>query len=740
MLPGRLLLICLSILVLLAPPDTARADAPRVGLVLAGGGARGLAHIGVIKYLEEQGIRVDAIAGTSMGSIIGGLYASGLNAAEIEEVALNLDWRYAFDDDTPRERLPFRRKEEDFDFLIGAAMRFKAGKLRLPLGVIEGQHLNFVLHDLVAHTRRIHDFDALPIPYRAVAADIVTGEAVVLKEGDLALAMRASMSIPGVFAPVEIGEHLLVDGGIAKNIPVDVVQAMGVDRLVVVDIGTPLAPRAKLDSALALIDQLTNIMTRVNSEAQLALMGEGDVLLKPALDEAGITSTSFDQTAEAIRLGYAAAQAAGTELAALASAEEIERVAKRPKLVLPVIAEVRVETDAPVSRELLRSMITQPLGERLDRKRIERDIADIYGLDEFSRVDYSVLREDAGYALVVDARANPRGDNILKLGMNWDQDTRGDSEFGLRASWHQRGLNRLGGEWYTATQVGGLSSFFTQWYQPIDTARLLFADTSYSFEQRQLNLSVDGELLARAVVDRHHFEIAPGYNFGNKARVRLGAYGGTSNTDIQIGSPLLSSASENDGGWFAELRADTLDRAYFPGRGLLLATRYSEGDEDWGAAADYEAWTTRLNYSYSLGDNTFSVLGRWSQLDLDSRGDGSVQLTLPSQVFTLGGFLQLSGYTRDSLAGNYLGYGALVYYRRLTEQSILPVDFPVYAGASLETGNTWFDKDRASFDDMVNAGSLFLGVDSPLGPIYLGVGFGEGNQRALYLQIGQVLD
>ena len=646
----------------------------------------------------------------------------------------------AFDDSTPRERLPFRRKEEDFDFLIRAGMRFKDGKLRLPLGAIEGQHLNFVLHDLVAHTYRIRDFDKLPIPFRAVAADIVTGEAVEIGEGDLALAMRASMSIPGVFAPVEIGEHLLVDGGIAKNIPVDVVRRMGVDRLIVVDIGTPLAPREKLDSALALIDQLTNIMTRTNSEAQLALLGEGDVLLKPALDEAAVGSASFDRTEDAIRLGYEAAQAAGPVLAQLATPGETERNAKRPKLVLPTIAEVRIETDAAVPQALLRSMISQPVGKKLDRRQIERDITDIYGLNEFSRVDYSVVKEDAGYVLVVDARANPRGDNILKLGLNWDQDTRGDSEFGLRASWHQRGLNRLGGEWYTATQLGGLSSFLTQWYQPLDTRRRFFADATYAFEQRQLNLSIDGQLLARAVVDRHHVEIAPGYNLGNVARLRAGAYAGTANTDIDIGSPLLSSESENDGGWFAELKVDTLDRAYFPGHGMYLESRYSEGDEDWGAAADYQAWSTRANLSYSLGANTFSVVGRWSQLDLDSAGDGSVRLTLPSQVYTLGGFLQLSGYTRDSLAGNFVGYGALLYYRRLTAQSILPVDFPVYAGASLEAGNTWFDKDEAGFGDLLNAGSLFLGVDSPIGPVYLGVGFGEGDQRALYLQIGRVID
>ncbi|MEN9807324.1 MAG: hypothetical protein RL756_1844, partial [Pseudomonadota bacterium] len=255
-----------------AEPTATAGGAPRVGLVLSGGGARGLAHIGVIKYLEENNIHVHAIAGTSMGSVIGGMYASGMNAAQLEQVARTLDWRGAFDDNTSREQQDYRRKREDFDFLIGARLRFKEGKLGIPMGAIEGQRLNLLLHDLVKQVSGINDFDQLPIPYRAVASDIVTGDAVILERGDLAVAMRASMSIPGVFTPIELDGHLLVDGGIAKNIPVDVVQDMGVDRLIVIDIGTPLAPRDKLGNVLALMDQLTTIMTRKNSEQQIAKM------------------------------------------------------------------------------------------------------------------------------------------------------------------------------------------------------------------------------------------------------------------------------------------------------------------------------------------------------------------------------------------------------------------------------------------------------------------------------------
>ena len=725
-----------------APPDAPADAAPRVGLVLAGGGARGLAHIGVIKYLEEHNIRVQAVAGTSMGSVIGGLYASGMNAAQIEQVARTLDWRAAFDDRTPREQQMFRRKQEDFDFLIGARLRFKDGKLGIPMGAIEGQHLNLMLHDLVKHVSGIHDFDALPIPYRAVAADIVTGDAVVIDHGDLAVAMRASMSIPGAFAPIELDGHLLVDGGIAKNIPVDVVQGMGVDRLIVIDIGTPLAEREQLGNVLALMGQLTTIMTRKNSEQQIALMRAGDVLVTPALDEAGVQTMSFDKVDDAIRLGYEAAQALAPQLAALAGpgpAEQLAGIATEP--VPPRIDAVRIETDAEVSEELLRSRVTQPIGEPLDRDRIESDIADIYGFETFSRVDYEVRPTDAGNELVVRATANPRGVSYLKLGMSWDQDSDGNSEFGLRASWRQRGLNRLGGEWYTYGQLGGNSNFGTEFYQPLDPLQRFFAGARYRFDDRKLNFSDDGQLRARALVDEHQFDLAPGINLGKVAQLRAGVFAGFSDTDIEIGPPELSSSNSDDGGWFADFGYDSLDRAYFPGRGLRVRSRYAWSDESLGADAGYEAWNTSATASYSLGRNSFTAIGRWAELELD---DGGATVSgvdvLPARAYTLGGFLQLSGYTRDSLAGNYLGFAGLTYYRRLTEQSILPVDMPVYAGASIEAGNTWLERDEAGFDDLIYAGSLFLGVDSPVGPIYLGVGMGEDSEYALYLKIGQIYD
>lgn len=738
------LLFCCSIAATAAQPSAtgeARSETgqPRIGLVLAGGGARGLAHIGVIRYLEQHGIRVHAIAGTSMGAIIGALYASGLDVDAIEGIAASLDWKHVFDDSTPREQLSVRRRQENLDFLVRGKLRFNEGRLRLPMGMIEGQYLNMVLHDLVGHVAHVHDFDTLPIPFRAVATDIETGDAVVLDHGDLALALRASMSIPGMFAPVEIEGHLLVDGGIANSIPVDVAQAMNVDRLIVVDVGTSLGKRGQLDDVVALMEQLTTIMTRSNTRRQLARMGDDDVLITPQLDSVGVTTMSFDKVDAAIASGHAAAASMGAELAALADTSRAPPVvAERPRQSRPRIDEIRIESDAPVSQELLRNMITQRLGARLDRARIERDIGEIYGLDEFSRVDYDVVAEDGRQILTVHAVAHTAGISYLRLGLGWDQDSRGSSDFALRAGWRQKGINRLGAEWYTLAQLGSRSRLMTEFHQPLDTRRRLFADARYDYQQRQINVVERHSILARIEVDRHSVEFASGINLGNRALLRAGVFAGTSATSIKIGHDVKGTGDEDDAGWFMQLYYDSLDRALFPTRGLRFSTRLDKGRADWGTDTDYQAWNTNVQLVRSFGRHVFNTNLHWSALDFDAQGSG--RITLPSQMATLGGFQMLSGRTRDSLAGNYAVLGSLVYYQRLNRQSLLPTDLPVYAGASIETGNAWLQSHDVSFGDLILAGSLFLGVDSPLGPVFLGAGFSEGRQRALYLRIGQQFD
>ncbi len=283
--------------------------------MLSGGGARGAAHIGVLKVLEAHRVPVDAIAGTSMGAVVGGLYASGLSAADIERVMTSVDWEDAFRDRPARKDLNFRRKLEDQNFLVKFPLGLKGRRFRLPRGLVQGQKLTQILRALTLPVAQIQSFDDLAIPFRAIATDIVTGDRVVLDRGDLTTAMRASLSAPGVFAPVETEGRMLVDGGLSSNLPIDVAREMGVDVLIVVDCGFPLLERGKLDSVATVSNQMLAILIRHNTTAQRKTLTDRDVVIDPALGD--FPSLDFTDHARAMKIGEEAARGAAERLAAL---------------------------------------------------------------------------------------------------------------------------------------------------------------------------------------------------------------------------------------------------------------------------------------------------------------------------------------------------------------------------------------------------------------------------------------
>src|SRR5688572_19320751 len=296
-------------------PAGVSAQRPRLGLVLSGGGARGAAHIGVLKVLEENRIPVDAIAGTSMGAVVGGLYASGLSASDIERVMTSVDWQDAFRDRPARTDLNFRRKLEDQNFLVKFPLGLKGRKFRLPRGLVQGQKLTQILRGLTLPVAQIESFDDLAIPFRAIATDIVTGDRVILDHGDLTTAMRASLSAPGVFAPVDSDGRMLVDGGLSSNLPIDVARQMGVDILIVVDCGFPLLERGKLVSVATVSNQMLAILIRHNTAEQRKTLKQSDVVIDPALGD--FSSLDFTAHAEAMRIGEEAARGQSQRLAAL---------------------------------------------------------------------------------------------------------------------------------------------------------------------------------------------------------------------------------------------------------------------------------------------------------------------------------------------------------------------------------------------------------------------------------------
>ncbi|MFJ7883246.1 patatin-like phospholipase family protein [Pseudomonas sp. NPDC096917] len=724
----RRLLICLILFLCPLGLFAAEKTQPKIGLVLSGGAARGLAHVGVLKALEEQGIHIDAIAGTSMGAVIGGLYASGYKIDELEKLALSIDWQKALSDSPAREDVPFRRKQDDRDFLVRQKLSFRDdGSLGLPLGVIQGQNLALLLESLLAHSSDIRDFDKLPIPFRAVATDIVNGEKVVFRKGHLPQVIRASMSIPAVFAPVEINGQLLVDGGMVDNIPVDVAREMGVDRVIVVDIGTPLRGRKQLNTVFDILNQSITLMTRSNSEVQLASLKPNDILIQPAL--ASIGATDFGRSEEIINAGYRATQILEQRMASLRQPADAQLTSARSaEERTPVITAIKIENDSKIDDSVIRYYIRQPVGEPLDLARLQRDMGTLYGLDYFDQVQYRVAHKGQDRTLVITARAKRSGTDYLRLGINLSDDMRGGSAFNLGASYRVNGINRLGAEWLTRAQIGDQQELYSEFYQPLDAGSRYFVAPYINAQSQNIEAILDNDPIAEYRLERYGFGLNFGRQIGNSGEIRVGVGEAWGEANVRIGERDLPSASFNEGFYDVKYSFDSLDNVYFPHSGEDISLSMRQFEPGLGSDERYRQWEFNLDKALSSGPNTWILGGRYGRT-LD-------QANIVTSSFLLGGARQLSGFRQDSISGQNISLMRAVYYRRLTPRSYLPFDFPLYAGASLERGRAW-NNDNEFDSGYINAASIFIGFDTPLGPLNFSYGVNTDSQQALYLNLGQ---
>ncbi|KAA5843074.1 hypothetical protein C1Y35_10845 [Pseudomonas sp. GW456-L14] len=726
----RRLLSCLLLCLLPVFLHAAEAPRPKIGLVLSGGAARGLAHIGVLKALEEQGVKIDAIAGTSMGAVIGGLYASGYKIDELEKLALSIDWQQALSDAPPREDIPFRRKQDDRDFLVKQKLSFRDdGSLGLPLGVIQGQNLALLLESMLAHASDTRDFDKLPIPFRAVATDIASGEKVVFRKGHLPRVIRASMSIPAVFAPVEMDGRLLVDGGMTDNIPLDVARDMGVDIAIVVDIGTPLRSRQQLATVVDVLNQSITLMTRRNSEEQLATLHKNDVLIQPPLASFGVTD--FGRAQEMIDAGYRATRILDARLAPLRRAEPMDAelsAARTPSQRTPIITAIRVENDSKVSDDVIRYYIRQHIGEPLDLGRLQTDMGTLYGLDYFEQVQYRVVHKGNDHTLVINARGKRSGTDYLRLGLNLSDDMRGDSAFNLGASYRVNGINSLGAEWLTRVQIGDQQELYSEFYQPLDVGSRYFIAPYIGIESQNIEAVLDNDPIAEYRLERYGFGLNIGRQIGNSGEIRFGVGEAWGKADVRVGDQDLPSESFNEGYYELRYSFDSLDNVYFPHEGEDIGLSLRQFEPSLGSDKRYRQWEFKLDKALSSGPNTFILGGRYGRT-LD-------EAEVVTSSFVLGGARQLSGFRQDALSGQNVSLMRGVYYRRLTPRSYLPLDFPLYIGGSLERGRAW-NNDNEFDSGYINAASIFLGFDTPLGPLNFSYGINDDNQKAVYLNLGQ---
>jgi len=720
----------LFLLILLVPLAGFAETQPRTGLVLSGGAARGLAHIGVLKALEEQGVQIDAIAGTSMGAVIGGLYAAGYSVDELEKLALELDWQQVLSDDPPREDIPFRRKQDDRDFLVKRKLSFRDdGSLGLPLGVIQGQNLALLLERLLVHASDIRDFDRLPIPFRAVATDIANDKKVIFRSGHLPQAIRASMSIPAVFAPVEIDGRLLVDGGMVDNVPMDVARDMGVDRLIVVDIGTPLLPREQLLTVVDVLNQSITMMTRRNSEAQLATLRPEDLLVQPML--AAFGSTDFGRAEQLIDAGYRAADALGGRLATMRSESGGNlslSLARSAEPRTPLITAVRIENDSKVGDAVIRRHIRQQIGKRLDVQDLQKDMGTLYGLDYFEQVEYRIVHGKPGNTLVVTAREKRSGTDYLRLGINLSDDFRGDSAFNIGASFRKNGINELGAEWLTRLQLGDRQEFFSEFYQPLDAGSRWFVAPNLIAQAQNVEAILNNDPIAEYRLQRYGYGLSLGRQIANNGEIRFGVGQAWGEADVRVGDQQLPDFSFEEGYYQVQYSFDTVDDVDFPREGEDIGLTLRQYDPSLGSDRRYRQWEFRLDKAFSFGLDTLVFGGRYGRTLDDAE--------IVTSSFLLGGARQLSGFRQDALSGQNISLARMIYYRRMTPRSFLPLDFPLYLGASLERGRAW-NNDNAFDSGYINAGSIFIGYETPLGPLNFSYGLNDEAERALYLNLGR---
>src|SRR5690349_421872 len=593
---------------------------PRIGLVLSGGGARGAAHIGVLKVLEENHVPIDAIAGTSMGAVVGGLYASGLNAADVERVMQSVDWQDAFRDRPPRSDLNFRRKLEDQNFLVKFPLGLKGKKFRLPRGLVQGQKLTQTLRALTLPVAQIQRFDDLAIPFRAIATDIVTGERVVMDHGDLTTAMRASLSAPGVFAPVEIDGQLLVDGGLSSNLPVDVAREMGVDVLIVVDCGFPLLERNKLDSVATVTNQMLAILIRHNASAQRKTLGDRDVIIDPALGD--FSSLDFTEHEKAMKIGEQAARGAEARLAALGvPAAEFQRIvdargARRSDP--PRIDFLRVEAGSERYADAIDSLFADQVGKTADPTRLGKRVNELYGQGNLEIFDYRVVEapgppgEDPAYGLALSTRRNSWGPNYLRFGLQLQNDFEGNSSFNAAMRGTLAEITQYGGEWVWDLQVGETPRAATELYLPVGYRSRWFAAPHVQFQVRTLPVADEDEhILAEYRVRSTDYGLDVGRELGNYGEVRIGWGRQFGESQVRVGDPILGSSEFDSRTYFGEFRYDSVDDVNFPRQGGTFALGWQAEREGKGLLNDADADLLVFDqlYAHSWGRNTAILWG-----------------------------------------------------------------------------------------------------------------------------------
>lgn len=705
------------------------ADRPKVGLVLGGGGARGAAHIGVLETLERLQVPVDCVAGTSFGALVAGAWSAGIAPAEMRRAMAAADWDDMFQDNPAYSELPLRNKRLLQRYLPGseAGVDIVDG-VTFPPGAVAGQKVQLFINELVRADREERDIERLRLPLSIIATDLATGERVVFRSGSLAQAMRASMAVPGLVAPLELDGRKLVDGGLVDNLPVqEVRERCGAEVVIAVNVGSPLLKPHEIESLLSVSAQMIALLTEQNVTRSLLSLGPRDLYLRPDLE--GITAGDFQRFDEAARRGAAAAAAVSAGLTRLAVPEAEWRrwsyALRGERDAPPPVDVIRVEGLARAQPEVIERHLSQVPGRPLDRAQLDRDLLRAYGDGWYERVDYRLQTTHGRTVLRVLPVEKPWGPDYLRFALNLDSTLSQGSTFTLRAGLQRTWLNHLGGELLLSAEIGGEQALSAQWYQPLERTQRWFGQFEAEIRSAPRDLFADANaLIARYDVQRAAVEASLGVDLRRLGQLRLGLLAARGHAKLDIGPDALlpEALKRRSSGAVLRLELDQLNRLYFPTDGWALSAALFRDHEGGFTKLDADA-----RFAYALGD---WVLGA------RAAHVGSLRGTLPLfEAGTLGGFLNLSAYGRGQFVGDTTHYGHL-RAERIIGRLPLGLRGDMRLGLALEVGRVGNSYTVADRIGQLHSLAVYLGGETPFGPVYVGVGLSAAGSSNAYLFLG----
>lgn len=705
-------------------------ERPKVALVLSGGGARGFAHIGVLRVLKEMRIPIDFVVGTSMGAVVGGAYAAGRSIEDIEDIVRNTSWDTVLADRPARDALDFRRREEDVNLPSRIEFAVTKSGITFPPSAAGNSALEQALTRLLPNGMKSEHINHLPIPFRSVASDLVTGEMVELTDTPLFITLRASLAVPGMFAPVHINKRLVVDGGLVRNLPIDMAKKMGADIVIAVNVGTPLAQEKELGSAISVAQQMLQILTEQNVQRSLKELRPRDILIAPNLS--GIDFLDFDEHHNAMLAGDIATRQLETRLQHLQSTPEDYRRYEQlrtaegstPDRALK-IASIEIQGTQNINPDILLKQSGLQLNEVTSEEKIRQVTGKLYGRGDLDHVEVEIDDRGEERDVVIKTHEAVWSKNRLRLGLELSSDFNDTHKFSLGAMHIAASQNRWGGEARIIAKIGSDRILGAQFFQPLGVGSEWFIAPSLQSNASSTDLFSEGRKLIRYGYKANSIILPFGRQIGNWGDIQIGVR----RERVEVKKLLPEEPGPDvrifQTTEFLRYRVDTIDSLAYPTRGNYLTM-------EWDRALDQDGNKKAILNSSVLGMSAFKrgewaghIYGEWSR----SQGDIA--------PLSLGGFLRLSGTPAESLSNKTVALGRVVIAHRIGSMPAA-LGGAVRLGFSAELGGGFKENEAVKFSKIKRAVSSFVAFDTRFGPLYFGAGATQGIGSSFYLFLGPI--